>query len=819
VATLVAVVLPNHSQGRPTYHCRIIAVNDFWLTMANFGQIGIPFDDPEEDRRELGIRYVPSLEYPPLSHDEYLGSIEFRFGYIRGLDTMVVPTASWVPDGVITESTRLRGSYGYDPAATADLQFSSVFSDTSFYSSLYGFDYATFRTYKPAGLVVRQTAYAWSVPFARRFVIFDYTIRNISDRPIGHAVAGISVSPDIQNRVVWPGWSLEPRSVCGFIGTVPGLVAGAIDTINTAWVADADGDPVHGSWTRESMRAALGFRILRPTGVPLSFNWRGDLYDQWWPGAVIEHRWGPGRAGQPPEGWGWGAEYHTMTNREIDYDQVCSALDFSHAGWNPPSSRRDYNIRLARGGHISFTLSAGPMPTIPPGDSAQFTFALILGRELHNYPGNYIYHLDAFAPQGYLDRLDFSDLRLGARWADWTHDLPGYDTDGDGYRGAAHLVNCVSGRCDSLFYRGDGVADFRTPQPPSPPAFETSSRPGQVTLRWTGETPETELDPMSGRRDFEGYRLYAGRTPSDDQLSLLASWDAENFDQFVFDTTSERWRQVSHPRTAEQWRVVMHDPDLNPADYSSADPALAYRDTVTDTIRDYYGDIIGIEERERLSCWRREDANRGNLYADEGTLYTNMIQRIGARDTLIGEEIVTYGIYEATIGNLNPALPMHFAVTAFDYGNYIVSLVPLESSPAINTLYAQPIYSPDVVADSGLRVSVYPNPYRIIYADAHGNPTTYFREGYEGHGVPKFEEWDRRIHFVNLPEKATIRIFTFDGDLIRTINHPDPFLTTYPSAVSWDLVSRNLQAVVSGIYIWRVDAESGTQMGKLVIIK
>jgi hypothetical protein len=37
--------------------------------------------------------------------------------------------------------------------------------------------------------------------------------------------------------------------------------------------------------------------------------------------------------------------------------------------------------------------------------------------------------------------------------------------------------------------------------------------------------------------------------------------------------------------------------------------------------------------------------------------------------------------------------------------------------------------------------------------------------------------------------------------------------------VGWDLISRNVQAVTSGIYIWRVDSELGTQTGKLVIIK
>jgi hypothetical protein len=64
-----------------------------------------------------------------------------------------------------------------------------------------------------------------------------------------------------------------------------------------------------------------------------------------------------------------------------------------------------------------------------------------------------------------------------------------------------------------------------------------------------------------------------------------------------------------------------------------------------------------------------------------------------------------------------------------------------------------------------------------------------------------------------------VEIYSLDGDLIRRINHPDPFLTRYNSAVGWDLVSRNTQAVVSGIYIWRVTSRLGEQVGKLVIIK
>jgi hypothetical protein len=82
-----------------------------------------------------------------------------------------------------------------------------------------------------------------------------------------------------------------------------------------------------------------------------------------------------------------------------------------------------------------------------------------------------------------------------------------------------------------------------------------------------------------------------------------------------------------------------------------------------------------------------------------------------------------------------------------------------------------------------------------------------------------WSERSRRIHFVNLPERATIKIFSLDGDLVREIHHPDPYLSDTPWHCAWDLITRNTQAAVSGIYLWSVESEWGTQIGKLVIIK
>ena len=81
------------------------------------------------------------------------------------------------------------------------------------------------------------------------------------------------------------------------------------------------------------------------------------------------------------------------------------------------------------------------------------------------------------------------------------------------------------------------------------------------------------------------------------------------------------------------------------------------------------------------------------------------------------------------------------------------------------------------------------------------------------------DERVNRIHFTNLPQKCTIRIFSIDGDLIREIYHDFP--PDYPESMhdEWDLITRNTQAVASGIYYYSVESEFGNQIGKLVIIK
>ena len=83
------------------------------------------------------------------------------------------------------------------------------------------------------------------------------------------------------------------------------------------------------------------------------------------------------------------------------------------------------------------------------------------------------------------------------------------------------------------------------------------------------------------------------------------------------------------------------------------------------------------------------------------------------------------------------------------------------------------------------------------------------------------------IDFFNMPQGAwTLRIFTISGDLVQTLKSTDLQTNGKPQKendadgqATWNLISRNGQDVVSGIYLFSVESQSGSSRGKFVIIR
>ncbi len=99
-------------------------------------------------------------------------------------------------------------------------------------------------------------------------------------------------------------------------------------------------------------------------------------------------------------------------------------------------------------------------------------------------------------------------------------------------------------------------------------------------------------------------------------------------------------------------------------------------------------------------------------------------------------------------------------------------------------------------AENTLNVTVFPNPFREV----SGFPTT----GSEN-----------SIVWTNLPEKCTIRIYTSSAELVKKMEHDNP----YSGEEVWDQLSNARQRTAPGIYFWTVDSDVGTAKGTLLIIK
>jgi hypothetical protein len=75
-----------------------------------------------------------------------------------------------------------------------------------------------------------------------------------------------------------------------------------------------------------------------------------------------------------------------------------------------------------------------------------------------------------------------------------------------------------------------------------------------------------------------------------------------------------------------------------------------------------------------------------------------------------------------------------------------------------------------------------------------------------------------KLQFQNLPSRATIKVFTLAGDLVRVLEHAPGDYDT--GTQEWDLKNGNGEEVVAGVYLYLVKAASGEEAsGQFVIIR
>jgi hypothetical protein len=77
-----------------------------------------------------------------------------------------------------------------------------------------------------------------------------------------------------------------------------------------------------------------------------------------------------------------------------------------------------------------------------------------------------------------------------------------------------------------------------------------------------------------------------------------------------------------------------------------------------------------------------------------------------------------------------------------------------------------------------------------------------------------------KLAFVGLPEDVcSVKIYTLSGDLVRELSNSGPGGGRTQGAVFWDLISRNGQDVVAGIYIYLVECGGKSKVGRFVVVR
>ena len=94
-----------------------------------------------------------------------------------------------------------------------------------------------------------------------------------------------------------------------------------------------------------------------------------------------------------------------------------------------------------------------------------------------------------------------------------------------------------------------------------------------------------------------------------------------------------------------------------------------------------------------------------------------------------------------------------------------------------------------------------------------------FRTGTSAETSPYYHNFpDNSIKFYNMPNEADLKIYTVAGDLVWETHHSS--LDGTGGVVTWDTNNKHGQQAGSGVYIYRVESDTGDSMyGRIVIIR
>ena len=688
----------------------------------------------------------------------------------------------------------------------------------------------------PLGITVVQNAATWYREGYENIVALDFEITNTGINTIEDLYLGFYVDGDIQRR---GNAGSAPDDLAGFWSGALRGSDGTFHRVEVAWMRDGDPfDPLPGWFGTVLLDHDTDFSSLRaPRKVSVSsyqvFSTNASVIQDGEPKSDEDRYYLMSRVGHDPD---------RRPDQSADLKFVISSGPF---GTVPPGRKLTYKVAMVMGADMGeMLLNARTAIEISKGrylnlDSNSQTGAgsketLVCMGDLPtdaNGQEQLFYYRSAFMDETcigpdpifgvpYIFREDL-ELQPDGRHCIYVN----ADNCEECYRAMGQectvengLYWVFSGSYPSYrypqYYTGIFGREYRAPwissgeMPPLPPSMRLAPGHHQVEIFWD-DVSEHEPDYLRGVIDFESYRIWRvadwtrppgtdpGTSPTADHWSLVEEYDLQNFVP-AGAGDSPNILPLGRNTGLEPARYVpvcLSDPtfeglDQAMRDFVEADSGGQY--VTRPPLRDSQGAVI--PGRETLIPWEAWPTVLDTFFAvtprEEGSGV------VGKRAT---------GYYSYLDDEVHDGFQTFYSVVASDHavswdsdeGVWIPVGFGIQSEPGNNfqmTIPGPVSQTAEMRAQLGSNIYVFPNPAtREALAEFQKQPPSL--------NDPTGE----RIMFTNLPAAVnTITIYTASGDLVQTIFHDGH---NDGGSVSWNLVSRNGQEVVSGIYLYLVRSD------------
>jgi hypothetical protein len=670
----------------------------------------------------------------------------------------------------------------------------------------------------PFGLLVRQNTYAFAVPGNNDFTSVEYEVINQSGHMLDSVFVGFFVEQDVGATIV-PRYFTddlpEPRIPQGdyanteFDDSDPNFdpVLCPADTFRVRGFSMTDDDGDEGKTEGVSSFLLLGHTI-DPTGVTGPMRVGFHTYAAYLPGRPypigqptidVERFESMSRLGSvdPTTGFIQGGRPEEIDKG--DYFSLCSVGPYMN--WQPNSS-----IKIAVA--LAVQRIDYLQPALDPADETQpnrVRYQRVIDNAIRaqkTYNGTYF-----DAPSG-IPAPDSIGRETGLIAADGQefqfsdcHDLANEQprTVADD---AITWFDLDCNYCTGV--KGKLLRHWVASAPPPNPAMRLTAQDHAILIEWDNLS-EVTPDPDNAAFDFYSYRV----------------WKASNFTRPVGSSgpSDDLWALLAELKRYDDLKPLVDSVDTN-------------QDGIRDSTTKTFPVLLNVQTGQRIvpndippcaagttsingACPPSSGAPGDTAYAVAQRAYLTDAGGV-AVDPARKEAIYPIGRYSLRDPNVLNGFVYFYSVTGRDSSGLATITQPNGVAQQEGRRSAT---ERDGIAPQGASLAskgdiyVVPNPYR---GRAQWDLTPNAADPTGTH-----------IDFFNMPSgNWTLRIFTISGDLVQVIRQDDIQTNgrmqqenAEDGQASWNLISRNGQDVVSGIYLFSVESSQGTVQGKFVIIR